>query len=83
MYSADVKQRIEQGIPDTKAFVSEFSGGTDHYAVTIISSSFEGKPLIKRHRMVMELFQAEMKTGEVHALTLKTLTPSQYEQEIK
>lgn len=76
-----VKERIESGIPGAKAYVNEFSGGTDHYSVLIVAEAFAGQPLIKRHRMVMDLFQAEIGTGEVHALTIKALTPEQAQQE--
>jgi acid stress-induced BolA-like protein IbaG/YrbA len=30
--------------------------------------------------MVMDLFKAEIDSGEVHALTIKTFTPEQYEK---
>lgn len=77
MDSQQVKARIEQGIADAQVAVNEFSGGTDHYSVTVVTPAFVGKPLIKRHRMVMDLFAAEIETGEVHALTIKALTPEQ------
>ena len=38
---------------------------------------FAGKPLLARHRAVNEALAAEM--ASIHALTLKTLTPEQYE----
>lgn len=82
MEKHEVQKRIEGGLPGTRAQVSEFSGGNDHYAVTVVSEAFEGQTLLKRHRMVMDLFQAEIASGEVHALTLKTLTPQQYENEV-
>lgn len=81
MYKDDVQKRIEEGIPGARAYVSEFSGGTDHYAVTVVTPAFEGQTLLKRHRMVLDLFQTEIGTGEVHALTIKAFTPAQFEQE--
>lgn len=44
----------------------------------IVSDAFNGKPLIERHRMVNDIFKEELK--EIHALTLKTLTPEQFEK---
>lgn len=82
MMPHQVKERIESGLaPGTEAVVNEFSGGDDHYSVLIISSSFNGLPLIKRHRLVMDLFQTEIESGEVHALTIRALTPEQWSQE--
>lgn len=81
MLPMDVKRRIEEGIPESEVHVHEFSGGTDHYTVTVISNAFESLMLLKRHRMVLDLFQAEIATGEVHALSIKAFTPVQWETE--
>ena len=78
MQKQDVKRRIEEGLAGAEALVSEFSGGDDHYAVVVIAREFEGKMLLKRHRMVLDLFQSEIATGEVHALTIKAYTPEQW-----
>lgn len=81
MLSHEIKSRIENGISSTECFVNEFSGGSDHYAVIVVSPVFEGKTLLVRHRIIMELFKDEMGTGEVHALTIKAFTPKQWETE--
>lgn len=81
MLNYEVKDRIESGIEGSECLVNEFSGGTDHYSVVVISDAFEGKASLKRHRMVMELFQSEVSTGEVHALTIKAFTRKQWEDE--
>ncbi|MBX9837225.1 BolA family protein [Silvanigrella sp.] len=78
MLNHEVKNRIEEGIPDSECLVNEFSGGTDHYSVVVISDSFDGHASLKRHRMIMDLFKEEMDTGEVHALTIKALTRKQW-----
>ncbi len=83
MLNNEIKERIEGGITEAECFVNEFSGGTDHYAVIVVSNSFEGKTLLTRHRMIMDLFQEEMGTGEVHALTIKAFTQQQWEVENK
>ncbi len=81
MLPADVKQRIESGLKSEFVEVTEFSGGTDHYSVIVVSEEFQGVPLLKRHRMVMDLFKPELATEEVHALTIKAYTTSQWEVE--
>lgn len=78
MQKEDVKRRIEDGIPGAEVLVSEFSGGDDHYAVVVVSEAFAGLSLLKRHRKVLDLFQSEIGTGEVHALTIKAYTPEQW-----
>lgn len=78
MNKEQVKERILEGIPDAEIVVNEFSGGNDHYAVLIVSSVFAGKKLLARHRLILDLFQHEISTGEVHALTMKTHTPEEW-----
>ncbi|KAJ3302763.1 hypothetical protein HDV03_004580 [Kappamyces sp. JEL0829] len=48
-----------------------------HFRVTIVSDSFDGLPLIKRHRMVNSLLDNELKTG-LHALQLFTKTEKEF-----
>ncbi len=79
----EVKERIESHWDKAMVLVNEFSGGTDHYSVTVVTEQFEGVGLLKRHRMVLDLFQAEIGTGEVHALSIKAYTPAQWEVESK
>lgn len=81
MLPHEVKSRIETGLPSCSAYVSEFSGGTDHYSVVVVTPAFESRSLLQRHRLVYALFDAEMATGEVHALTIRAFTPGQWETE--
>jgi stress-induced morphogen len=43
----------------------------------VVSQKFDGVALLKRHRMVNEVLAEEM--TRIHALTMKTWTPAQYE----
>jgi stress-induced morphogen len=81
MLPHELQKRIETHLQTQHVSVNEFSGGTDHYSVVVVSEKFDGVPLIKRHRMVMDLFKSEMQTEEVHALTIKAYTPQQWEIE--
>lgn len=47
--------------------------------LTVVSESFVGKPLIKRHRMVNDIFGEELKSNEIHAISIKAYTPAQYD----
>lgn len=81
MQPHEVKAHIENGIPGSFVYVKEFSGGDDHYSVVVVAKEFEGLMLIKQHRLVLDLFQSHIQSGEVHALTMKTFTPQQWEVE--
>ena len=52
-------------------------GSESHFKVTIVSDSFSGQMLIKRHRMVNKTLQQEMQ--QIHALALHTLTPDEWQ----
>jgi stress-induced morphogen len=50
-----------------------------HFAVSIVSSAFEKKPLVQRHKLVYSILDQEMKAG-LHALQLQTKTPAEWEK---
>ncbi|MGH0032701.1 MAG: BolA family protein [Myxococcota bacterium] len=52
-------------------------GGGGHFRALIVSAGFEGLNTLARQRRVYELLADEMK-GDIHALSLKTLTPSEW-----
>ena len=51
-------------------------GGETHFRVYIVSTAFEGKSRIDRHRMINAALAAEL-AGSVHALALKALAPGE------
>jgi acid stress-induced BolA-like protein IbaG/YrbA len=80
MTPALLKARIEALAPGTRAEVVDLTGTQDHYQALIVSTAFAGKMMIEQHRLVYDLFKSEIDSNEVHALTLKTFTPEQYEK---
>lgn len=80
MTSQQIKARIETLAPGTKAELIDLTGTQDHWQALIVSPAFQGKSLIEQHRMVFALFKDEVASNDVHALTLKTYTPEQYER---
>ncbi len=78
MNPIQLKARLETLGPATQVEIVDLTGTEDHYQAQIVSPAFEGKMMIEQHRMVFKLVQAEVDSGEVHALTLKTYTPEQY-----
>lgn len=80
MTPQQLQTRIESLAPGTRAEVIDLTGTQDHYQAIIVSPAFEGKMMIEQHRLVMQILQAEIDSGEVHALTMKTFSPKQYDQ---
>ncbi len=75
MKPSELKSRIEALSPGTVVEVKDLTGTEDHYHAVVVSAAFNGKPMIQQHRMVFDLLAPELKSGEVHALTLKTSVP--------
>jgi acid stress-induced BolA-like protein IbaG/YrbA len=69
-----VRQLIETGIPGARVDVRGDDGV--HFEADVISESFRGKLPLARHRMVYATLGARM-GGEIHALSLRTLTPEE------
>ena len=59
--------------------VQDVSGGCGQsFDVIVVSEAFEGVALLDRHRMVNDAVADEIKA--IHAFSLKTWTPAQYEK---
>ena len=74
----ELQQMIERGLPGAHVEVRDTTGGGDHFEALVVSANFEGKGLVERHQAVYGALGDAMR-ARVHALTLKTLTPSQYQ----
>ncbi|MGD0453210.1 MAG: BolA family protein [Solirubrobacteraceae bacterium] len=71
----DIKQRIETAIAGAHAEVEDYTGGGDHFRASVTAPAFDGLSRIQQHRLVYAVFGAEI-GGAIHALALKTQTPS-------
>lgn len=68
-----LKSWIEVGFSDAQVSVE---GDGHHFEAVIVAAEFEGKSRIQRHQLVYAALGDKMK-AEVHALSMKTLTPSE------
>ena len=57
----------------------EVEGDGRHWAALIVSPEFEGKRRIQRHQRVYATLGARMQTDEVHALSMQTYTPAEWQ----
>lgn len=67
-----MKQRLKETFQDGLVEVVDLTGTEDHYEVFIESKQFKGLSRIQQHQKVMAVFSPELKTGEVHALSIRT-----------
>jgi stress-induced morphogen len=72
MSPESVKSRLQNKYNDGAVHVLDLTGTENHYQVEVHSSLFKGLSRIEQHQDVMSVFAEELKTGEVHALSIKT-----------
>ena len=72
----EIKRRIEAAVPDSTVDVEDWTGTGDHFRATVVSPAFGGLSRIAQHRLVYDVFGAEI-GGPIHALSLTTRVPEQ------
>ena len=55
----------------------EVEGDGRHFFATIVSAEFEGLSRVRRHQRVYAVLGDRMRE-QIHALSMKTLTPAEY-----
>ncbi len=55
-------------------------GDGQHFEAVIVSAAFAGKNLIQRHQLVYQTLGDRMR-DEIHALSMKTFTPEEWEKQ--
>lgn len=61
----------------------ELEGDGRHWYATIVSEAFSGKRLIQRHQQVYATLGSKIQNDEVHALSMKTYTPQEWQAQQK
>lgn len=74
MQSSELKSLLETAFPGAR--IDAASPDDVHFQALVVSEAFAGKPTLARHRMVYAALGERM-GGEVHALSLRTLTPQE------
>ena len=69
----EVRDFIAAGLPCTHL---EVNGDGRHFFATIVTSEFEGLSRVRRHQRVYAALGERMKE-QIHALSMKTLTPAE------
>jgi acid stress-induced BolA-like protein IbaG/YrbA len=69
-----VKKGIEAGLACEHL---EVIGDGEHFQALIVSAEFEGRSRVQRHQLVYAALGERMRE-EIHALSMKTLTPAEW-----
>ena len=75
MHPEEIKQLILAGMA---CDFLELDGDGQHFQAIVVSSEFIGKNRVQRQQRVYETLKEKLATGELHALSFKTLTPEEW-----
>lgn len=70
----DIQRYIAEGLDCERV---EVAGDGRHFEALIVSAAFEGRSRIARHQQVYAALGDRMRE-EIHALSMRTLTPTEY-----
>jgi acid stress-induced BolA-like protein IbaG/YrbA len=73
----EIKRLIETGLSGSQA---EVEGDGTHFSAVVICEVFTGKPMLQQHRLVYQALGDKVGT-DIHALSIKTYTPEQWQKE--
>jgi acid stress-induced BolA-like protein IbaG/YrbA len=72
----DVKRYIAQNLDCERV---EVDGDGRHFQALIVSAAFAGKNRVARHQIVYAALGERMRE-EIHALSMRTVTPEEYRE---
>jgi stress-induced morphogen len=72
----EIRESLAREFPGATIDVADQTGANDHFGVTVVAEAFAGKSLVERHQMVYRALGALM--PRIHALQLKTVTPTEH-----
>lgn len=70
-----IEQWISAGLPCEHIAVD---GDGQHFKAVIVSTEFAGMNRVKRQQRVYQTVLDRLNSGELHALSLQTLTPEEW-----
>lgn len=76
MNEETIVRMIQAGLPGSEVSVT---GDGRHFEATVVSAGFAGKSMLEQHRMVYATLGDSFRTDALHALSLKTYTPEQWQ----
>ena len=77
MEAKQVEDLIKAGLPECEVTVS---GENGHFDATIVGDIFDGLMPVKKQQIVYKTVNEYITSGELHAFTMKTYTPAEWEK---
>lgn len=77
MQPKEIKDLIESKLKDCTALIQGDDGA--HFQATVISPEFSGKSRVQKQQLVYTALHEQLISGRLHALSLKTFTPDEWQ----
>lgn len=77
MHPNDIKQLIESGLTHCTAIVEGDDGV--HFTARVVTPDFVGKNRVQKQQMVYTTLGNRIHDGTIHALSIKTFTPEEWQ----
>jgi len=73
----EVKRLIQAGLPGCEVMVK---GDGSHFDAVVVGEVFAGQSLVKQQQLVYATVNDKIASGQLHALSIKTYTPAEWEK---
>lgn len=77
MDPTEVEKLIKAGLPDCEVSVK---GDGSHFDAVVVGEAFAGLSLVKQQQLVYATVVDRITSGQLHALSIKTYTPQEWEK---
>ena len=77
MQAEDVANILSQSLQECEIKVE---GEGNHFQLTVVGDLFEGLSSVKRQQAVYACLNSYIADGTIHAITMKTYTPSEWQK---
>ena len=80
MEPAAIKALVEEQIPGSVVTVE---GNGNKYQLIVVSEQFAGLTPVKKQQLVYACINDHIASGDIHAVSIRTMTPEQWDKERK
>ena len=80
MNLSQLQSLLQSQFPSALVVVKNPLNDGQHFHALLVSAEFEGISLVERHRSVLTFLSPYFDDGSVHACSVKTYTPEEWEK---
>ena len=71
MNTVAIENRIKESFPGCEVMATDQTGSGSNFEIRVAAKEFQGLSRVAQPRKVMDIFAEELKSGEMHAVSLK------------